>query len=611
VTRTQYIRISQYIITYGPGAILETRYGGPRIILSPDIGLRNLGLLKEYEISDARMKRLIGQSFDIESDLEPGVFRIPSNAELGKPEDEPVYMTKGFPEWRLCKQLDLHRGRTYILFRGRRCPACGQDRGLRDQPPVRFISICPLGHMDEVDWHAAVHGAVNAVCDVGYFIWAGAGSLNNIRLICPRCGKLRILGDAYREEFECSGRLPERERPDEQPNRPRNCPGKSRIVPRQASNVRIPEIRTLFTIPPSYTELHALLQKYTAVCDVVIAHGENIDMTKLESALKNLVRAGRIPQAVKDTILSYPLEEIIQAIKDNLSPIATAYSSLLEEEFKALKEGSEKGIPPVQGRRTQSPPYIEINPYLVRKVTYSGYTFRVVPVLHLRAVTVQVGYRRIVSQLNERLVDISVRDNTNKRKWYPGIEQFGEGLFIMLEENDGWHPEVIGRHSHEWMKAFNSYSADKYPIQMFRDKENIVELHPAFVWWHTLSHLLIRSVAFEAGYSSSSIRERVYLELADGKARGGILLYAVQLGSDGTFGGLIALTPYFEKILERASELLVTCSCDPLCIETRFRSGMVNGAACYGCLLLSETSCEHRNMWLDRNVLIECMRDVP
>ena len=29
------------------------------------------------------------------------------------------------------------------------------------------------------------------------------------------------------------------------------------------------------------------------------------------------------------------------------------------------------------------------------------------------------------------------------------------------------------------------------------------------------------------------------------------------------------------------------------------------GASCYGCTMNSETSCEHRNMWLDRNILLE------
>ena len=83
------------------------------------------------------------------------------------------------------------------------------------------------------------------------------------------------------------------------------------------------------------------------------------------------------------------------------------------------------------------------------------------------------------------------------------------------------------------------------------------------------------------------------------------MLYATQLGSEGTLGGLVALVPYFQGILDAAIENIQSCSADPLCLEHRFRPGNYNGAACYGCLLLSETSCEHRNMWLDRNVFLE------
>ena len=70
-------------------------------------------------------------------------------------------------------------------------------------------------------------------------------------------------------------------------------------------------------------------------------------------------------------------------------------------------------------------------------------------------------------------------------------------------------------------------------------------------------------------------------------------------------GGLTALVPYFDRMLEMAFDQLDTCSGDPLCLEAKFsHPRKVNGAACYGCAMNSETSCEHRNMWLDRHVLM-------
>ena len=63
---------------------------------------------------------------------------------------------------------------------------------------------------------------------------------------------------------------------------------------------------------------------------------------------------------------------------------------------------------------------------------------------------------------------------------------------------------------------------DMAVLERIGDPAARYELHPLFVWWHTLSHSLIRAISNEAGYSSASIRERVYIEVrGDGTARGG------------------------------------------------------------------------------------------
>jgi hypothetical protein len=97
----------------------------------------------------------------------------------------------------------------------------------------------------------------------------------------------------------------------------------------------------------------------------------------------------------------------------------------------------------------------------------------------------------------------------------------------------------------------------------------------------------------------------VYIERNGSRFRGGILLYATSLGSEGTLGGLVGLVPHFEQFFKDVMENIRLCSSDPLCRQQEFQKGSVNGAACYACLYLSETSCEHRNMWLDRHVVME------
>ena len=130
-------------------------------------------------------------------------------------------------------------------------------------------------------------------------------------------------------------------------------------------------------------------------------------------------------------------------------------------------------------------------------------------------------------------------------------------------------------------------------------------MHPGFVWWHTLAHLLVRTVGEQSGYSAAAIRERVYFERGDGdgRFRGGLLLYATQPGNEGTMGGLVGMMPHMKGLLDASFERGELCSGDPLCGESALADGSGNGAACYACLLNSETSCEHKNMWLDRNVL--------
>ena len=63
-----------------------------------------------------------------------------------------------------------------------------------------------------------------------------------------------------------------------------------------------------------------------------------------------------------------------------------------------------------------------------------------------------------------------------------------------------------------------------------------------------------------------------------------------------------------DKHLRNALELGRLCSNDPVCAqhdaanphERRF----LHGAACHGCLLIAETSCEQRNDFLDRALVV-------
>jgi len=135
---------------------------------------------------------------------------------------------------------------------------------------------------------------------------------------------------------------------------------------------------------------------------------------------------------------------------------------------------------------------------------------------------------------------------------------------------------------------------------------------PRFLLLHTLGHLLIRQVALECGYGSSSIRERLYVGTAAEPATG-ILLSTAASDSEGTLGGLVALgqREHLKRLLDNALEDASRCSSDPLCAEhtPEDPSETLHSAACHACLFASETTCETNNRWLDRAVLVDLTGD--
>ncbi|MDA7878975.1 DUF1998 domain-containing protein, partial [bacterium] len=137
-------------------------------------------------------------------------------------------------------------------------------------------------------------------------------------------------------------------------------------------------------------------------------------------------------------------------------------------------------------------------------------------------------------------------------------------------------------------------------------KEDIRE-KSRFIVIHSFAHAVMRALALDCGYSGSSIRERIYSSIEDGREMSGVLLYTASPDSEGSLGGLIDLgTPErLGPLLQDALRDLTRCSSDPLCAShepQRHRSS--NGAACHACILVPETSCEAFNTWLDRSLLV-------
>ena len=590
---TQPIRRSQFITTYGPGAILEGP-DGPRLI--PTLGDSHVfdgRRPTDFEITDQRLSQALLNG--------NGILRLPSNAEVNEPDLRYIYRTHPFPSWSLCVQHGIlyHK----VSNDTRACPRCPRHadsgdawrRARRDS--IRFVRACASGHLDDVDWVRSIPHRGNS-CAPTHLLWqGGGGALRQIDIVCPDCQGQLNLGNAYSIDWRCSGRLPE-----QGSFRPGGCTEPSKIIQRGAANLRMAELRTALTIPPRYTRLHRLLEM--SVIQSALVAAQPGSRQELLRTLRNLVASGLLMQPVVDEIETYSEPTILSVIQDTLSGgTASNERELRLEEFRALQSASQDGAPPQPSPTPGSPPQFEVIRQNVRTlVTYSGLNLRVTPVNRLRVVMVQTGYRRL-GPLNPP-VDLAFYDG--QRQWYPGVELFGEGIFVDFAPSvPSEQPlnKMKGSASNTWFDAWISPSA----VHQQAMPHSLHELHPVFVWWHTFSHRLINSLAIDSGYSSASIRERVFVDIDNqtGNATGGVLLYTAQPGGDGTLGGLIALVPQFERVLSVALRELDSCSNDPLCGEEAFDAGKYNGPACYSCALISETSCEHRNMKLDRRLLLD------
>jgi hypothetical protein len=126
---------------------------------------------------------------------------------------------------------------------------------------------------------------------------------------------------------------------------------------------------------------------------------------------------------------------------------------------------------------------------------------------------------------------------------------------------------------------------------------------------HTFSHLLMTAISLDCGYPASSLRERIYALSSDlgQEQRYGILIFTVSSYAEGTLGGLVEAARRIKEFVRKALEIATLCSNDPICAHHHpgeHDHAPLLGAACHGCLLVPETSCEQRNEFLDRALVV-------
>jgi hypothetical protein len=194
-------------------------------------------------------------------------------------------------------------------------------------------------------------------------------------------------------------------------------------------------------------------------------------------------------------------------------------------------------------------------------------------------------------------------------RWLPAVEIFGEGIYVELREERvaAWQAANSG-----WL---DDRLSDAFIMRLAGVFQTLPPLSAADRSWasryllvHSLAHILISQFVFECGYSTASLRERLYVSSDALAPMAAFLIYTAAGDSEGTLGGLVRLGrperlgPAIARALSRAS----WCSADPVCSEHLGGTGsrLANLAACHACVLLPETSCETINQGLDRSMIV-------
>ena len=145
----------------------------------------------------------------------------------------------------------------------------------------------------------------------------------------------------------------------------------------------------------------------------------------------------------------------------------------------------------------------------------------------------------------------------------------------------------------------NIQDGDEYVARLTEGAKDLAVL----IVVHTLSHVLIRQLCYECGYSGAALRERLYVY----EDHAGVLIYTADADSEGSLGGLVrqGAKERLPGIVSSALERAMWCSNDPICREMPPHGpGRTNRAACHACTLISETSCTLQNALLDRALLV-------
>ncbi|MEE1130252.1 MAG: DUF1998 domain-containing protein [Caryophanon sp.] len=557
--QSETIRASQLIYQSGPGAIVEL-LNGSVIVKSAD----QWNTSKAPKEKDAR----------ITSFLQVDHVRI-----LNENPDKQKIKAVVFPKWKICPKCH-----SMTNFDNAVCYYCKQKNveDVQELYASRFVLVCEEGHISDFPYDEWVHR--NKQCSetskqprLVLNTYGKSGSLSDLYVKCLRCNHSESLGKIMHPEereafslFDCQG-----ERPWISPTAKERCSCKMKTTLRGASNVYSPAVMSFLQVPLTGSS-----------SDFDILYLVEKDKTNFMSMYKAMGEQG-IEMACNFKNIPPSFVSLIKRYLDGEVTIgeSTTYESIKKQEWNTLIQE-----------------HVNEDRFIAHKVNMAPalipYFDCIVKVDSVPEVQVLKEFTRLdyIDRFTDDEVKIQPVVITHEpQKWLPAIRNYGEGIFFKfnLEKLQQWErTEQVSK------AIIEAYNANRTEF-----KKEPLEILPRQILLHTFSHALLQELAAYCGYTTTSLKERIYAS----EDMYGVFIYTASGDSERSLGGLTSLaqTDKLLPIVIRALEKMSYCSSDPICSDGEFEyHTTANGAACHACTFVSETSCEWGNLLLDRRTLI-------
>lgn len=583
------VRQNQLITSFGVGSIVD--FVSDTVMIA---GTDDWDNSEEFRIYNENLQSLSGVEYFVKPKTDPKNDRPYSRSN-----DIPSYV---FPEKLWCtkcnhiidikaleNQKDPHR-----------CVHCNNKTLVAS----RFVIACENGHIEDFPYHFWVHRGKKCKSDkdteqIIMYNAENRSDIDSLMLKCEHCGANRRLEGAFSEYsfsgengYKCRSNYPHLKNPKHFSSKICDVPMKA--VLRSSSSVYFPVSISALSIPPWSKDAVKFVQnKYS---DIEIG----VDGRDETSAINYLKKF--FSKHITDYITESDFLNAYDIVKNNKSITKRTYKDIYEDEYRELSKGN---------CDDENGDFTTFTAEMPR--VFKGLFDKIVVVERLTEVQALYGFTRInpssCSLENEIIAPLSM----NKLKWLPAVELRGEGIFIKFNKDaiEEWKARLGTRYDLLLTNFDESY------FENSRYSDTTGKSNNTYILLHSFAHLLMRQISMDCGYNVASLKEKIYSTFmekdTDSFDMAGVLIYLTSSDADGSLGGLTSIGSnkvHFEKIVMNALKKAMWCSADPLCISSKQQGfSSLNYSACHDCLLIPETSCEFRNVLLDRASLVGTTED--